>query len=590
MAAHEPFDIGLVMAGAVSAGAYTAGVCDFLLQALDEWETAKARGADCPQHAVRIKAVAGASAGGMTAAMLAALLHKEARPITSLPGRMPTAEEAAQNTLYRSWVERIDIASLLGTDDLRRRSAPVRSVLDSTVLEEIADEALAFTPGGPRRPYFAEETDLFLTLTNLRGVPYAIDLSGADVSHPLSLHADHMHFVLSDRAPSNGAPGEGAALAGGVAEAHARACWLSTRDPEHPNWQRLKQAALATGAFPGGLAPRLLGRRSADYGVRAWPIPQASGHAEGDPCVRTQRIPPRWPEGDGSSFDYSYLCVDGGVMDNEPLELARRALAGGAGRSNPRGAENVRRTVIMVDPFPGAPPMTSEDAARFETYDVLNTLLRMVTSLKHQARFKLDELVLAQANDVYSRFLIAPTRYERQGGALVKSPRPIASGVLGGFGGFFSKDFRAHDFQLGRRNCQRFLRKHLVLPLDKAKQNELFAQGDPARMDRHKITLKDEDGAEKDYYPIIPLLESAKDEAHPLRWDTLRLGPREVERLRRGVARRTQAVTSRLVNTRVDGSVARTAAKLLLRFKRGALVDGIMKKIEGDLDRYDLLA
>jgi len=31
------FEIGLVRAGAVSAGAYTAGVLDFLLQALDAW-------------------------------------------------------------------------------------------------------------------------------------------------------------------------------------------------------------------------------------------------------------------------------------------------------------------------------------------------------------------------------------------------------------------------------------------------------------------------------------------------------------------------------------------------------------------------
>lgn len=37
----KDFEIGLVMAGAVSAGAYTARVIDFLLQALKEWEMAK---------------------------------------------------------------------------------------------------------------------------------------------------------------------------------------------------------------------------------------------------------------------------------------------------------------------------------------------------------------------------------------------------------------------------------------------------------------------------------------------------------------------------------------------------------------------
>ena len=32
------FGIGLALAGAISAGAYTAGVIDFLMQALQAWE------------------------------------------------------------------------------------------------------------------------------------------------------------------------------------------------------------------------------------------------------------------------------------------------------------------------------------------------------------------------------------------------------------------------------------------------------------------------------------------------------------------------------------------------------------------------
>ena len=68
-----PFEIGLVMAGAISAGSYTAGVIDFLIQALDEWEKAKEQArrdiaagkpTDCPMHEVRIKVMAGARPGG----------------------------------------------------------------------------------------------------------------------------------------------------------------------------------------------------------------------------------------------------------------------------------------------------------------------------------------------------------------------------------------------------------------------------------------------------------------------------------------------------------------------------------------------
>ena len=78
-----PFEIGLVMAGAVSAGAYTAGVIDFLIQALDEWEKAKEQArkdlaegktTDCPMHEVRIKVMAGASANSWACAKLEAVL------------------------------------------------------------------------------------------------------------------------------------------------------------------------------------------------------------------------------------------------------------------------------------------------------------------------------------------------------------------------------------------------------------------------------------------------------------------------------------------------------------------------------------
>ena len=43
MTQPKSFELGLVMAGAISAGAYTAGVVDFLLQALEEWEKEKGK-------------------------------------------------------------------------------------------------------------------------------------------------------------------------------------------------------------------------------------------------------------------------------------------------------------------------------------------------------------------------------------------------------------------------------------------------------------------------------------------------------------------------------------------------------------------
>jgi hypothetical protein len=64
------------MSGAISAGAYTAGVLDFLVEALDAWEDARngPEGDGAPNHRVGLKVMSGASAGGITAAIAAIAL------------------------------------------------------------------------------------------------------------------------------------------------------------------------------------------------------------------------------------------------------------------------------------------------------------------------------------------------------------------------------------------------------------------------------------------------------------------------------------------------------------------------------------
>lgn len=65
--------IGLCLAGAVSAGAYTAGVIDYLLETLERWEKAKELFPDdpkIPRHKVEIEVITGASAGGICGGFL----------------------------------------------------------------------------------------------------------------------------------------------------------------------------------------------------------------------------------------------------------------------------------------------------------------------------------------------------------------------------------------------------------------------------------------------------------------------------------------------------------------------------------------
>src|ERR1700727_1347057 len=70
------FHLGINMAGAVSAGAYTAGALDFLTEALEQWYEAKGvANPAVPLHDVSIDVFSGASAGGMCAAISAVMLQ-----------------------------------------------------------------------------------------------------------------------------------------------------------------------------------------------------------------------------------------------------------------------------------------------------------------------------------------------------------------------------------------------------------------------------------------------------------------------------------------------------------------------------------
>jgi hypothetical protein len=485
MSEQEPltFEIGLVMAGAVSAGAYTGGVVDFLMESLATWDRQKRAGdPGAPGHGVCIKVITGASAGAITAAVLGSSLRDRDYPF------------AKPTPLYRTWVSEVDIDRLLGNGDLENQ-APVRSLLNSDALQDIAGKVLAQSWNRSDWPvYLADPLQFYFTVTNLRGVPYAIQFgsTGGDGEYGMTLHADHMHFSLSPAEAGGNCPPT--ALELGTA---------GNRDGLQQNWAVFKNSALASGAFPVGLAAQPLFRTGTwAYDLRPWAVPK---EPPADPdgscrCTEFEQIEPAWPKTwpagtDRDGFRYDFVNVDGGVANNEPFEIARRCLAGEDGR-NPRDAKEACRAVLMVDPFP-------DDAAFQLDYDPMaqTSLLRVIPTLLSamvsQLRFKAEELVLARDPKVFSRWIISPRRWETVDGSQRLAPYAIACGGLGGFGGFFAQAFRDHDYRLGRRNAQKFLRDTLVLHAD----NPLFA-GWTAEQ-RQAFGLDRDDGR---YLPVIPLL------------------------------------------------------------------------------------
>jgi predicted acylesterase/phospholipase RssA len=438
------FKIGINMAGAISAGAYTAGVLDFLTEALDEWYKAKSRGEAVPAHDVSIEVLAGASAGGMCAAISAVMLQEDFEHIHD------TTRRNTNNRFYESWVNKIDIRELLKTDDLRH-APPVVSLLDSNVIDEIASFAL--TPGVPApRPYVSANLTLFLSLTNLRGIPYSLNgAAPGSIEETTLFFGDRIRFQIVDPDKTSTPAGPAYPLD-------------FTRPGPQGGWDILQTAAMATGAFPIFLAPRILHRKFSQYTPPMWE--SVTSAAAGTPPP----IPPNFPA--GLAEPLVTLNVDGGVTNNDPFNYAWDYLAAMA-PSLPASLSqsddlsdspaHVDRAVIGIAPFPTDEKFDVGFVAA-EQASIFSALPRLFSALISQSRFFGESLNQIMNGTTFSRFVIAPSDPESVAEHLTSPALQCAA--LGAFGGFFERGFRAHDYALGRRNCQKFLRDYFVLPAD----------------------------------------------------------------------------------------------------------------------------
>lgn len=578
------FEVGLCMAGAISAGAYTAGVLDFLIEALDAFAEERERrarsGSPFPLHEVRMPVLGGASAGGMCAAIAAMFLDTRFPPV-----RMDTPrEERDRNPLYRAWVSGIDIRPMLGDRDARR-GRPA-SLLDSTPLDGLVDDLLdrrasATTEIAPR-PWLAGPLRVVLTLSNLRGVPYLLRTENGKLHHWMAQHADHVRFAvrLHPLARAAEVPGEGPKVGETVLD-----CAMPRDDVR---WERFKAVALGTGGFPVFLAPRVMLRPAAEYEYRAALTPTSplcDASRPGETWDWAERLVPAWPQ--PRSEEYAALCVDGGAMNNEPLDLVRRVMAGYRGAS-PREPAKACRALVLIDPFTNPGKLGPEKAQ-----GLLGSVLPFFTALMQNARFKPEDLAMADAEDIGSRFLIAPSRDEPSAARVtadgIEAEPAIAAGHLHGFLGFFAEAYREHDFFLGRRNAQRFLREHFALPED----NEVL-RGRWSEEDKDRWCAARRSAGEPRHLQVIPLCGSAAtvEEALPP-WPARRFDAAEIEPL---VARRVATVLPALRDAAL-GALSKGQRRPSLFRRLGAwaigwwlrprIVEKVMEKLQAETAKLD---
>jgi hypothetical protein len=550
------------MSGAISAGAYTAGVFDFLIRALAEWHAGKRP--DEPE--VNLVAFTGASAGGVTAALGAIQLGYglprnaggtlDLTPLTRPTGLDPLA--CVLPKLYDAWVVRPGMVGsggnggLLATEDLEQ-GGELRSVLNWKVLDAIkaaAIEPLRAPPYGPVVPFMAEPFHVYLTNSNLRGIPYIVG-SGSDVYKMLA-HGDRLHYRITGIGK--------AATVSEFGEKDSARRKLAVEDLKNSrganaDWQDFGEAALTTAAFPGGLSARRLSAATAEFKNRLWPEFMAGGAA-----INPQ-FPDRFPAPPEPTFGFAN--VDGGMINNDPFEFARFALLedwNDPAAHNARAAVDADRAVIMISPFPEGAVFNAKAEPKLGLVDIL---IQLAPTLIQQARFKPSQIALAAAKDVASRWIIAPRRTQPAGqpGTSVA----IACGLLGGFGGFLDRTFRDHDYQLGMRNCQKFLEDGLTLDGLNVK---VFGKGGTA-------------GSR----PILRLLGAAKEPIPLPDWPRMRLA--DLDRLQDAIKLRATKVFDAVLPSLSDSWVVRKLAQSAWLWKRNDVLETVARLVVGDLIRRD---
>lgn len=530
------FHLAITMAGAVSAGAYTAGVIDYLLEVLDKWEEMKnnpAFAGKLPTHNIKIEILSGASAGGMTACVSSIVLHQKNKyHLTAGTGNKRSAlleSERKKNRLYNSWVNlghgdssmtgNKAIFELLGENDveavekLRKKvdedkkgiiEFPI-SAFDSSIIRKIAEDATRLNKSEKNEigmhglpDYVAKDFNAFVTLTCLKGFKKTIPLQshvtgGYAASYTTTDHRDVMMFNFGKDLKT-----------AGVINVN-----LPTETNDSEGLSLLRNAAVSTGAFPIGLEYGFIERKP-EYINKNVLMREIHGR---------RAIAPE-------NENYASAIIDGGLINNEPFELTEILLK--QKMQKLYGTEDKRRySMLLIDPFPSdtveistnEPNNLGDSPKLYDQYpyNFLGAIGQLITVARTQLLVKSAnrenrneaesgmETMLEDAfnqNDI-NTFLIAPRRKFVVNGEkrIAEGSKAIACGTLGGFGGFIDKSFREHDFFLGRNNCKSFLQSHFKFNADELKaENSPFhdSYSDEAKK-LFQIKTK-----ESEWLPIIP--------------------------------------------------------------------------------------
>lgn len=270
-----PKRIAITIAGAVSLGSYEAGVLYELLEAIRSHNEAPTTNAS---DKIFIDVITGASAGAMTAAMVAQRLMFDG----------PSLQHEFKNPLYEAWVDQINLMALA---KMKWKERKWNSLFSSDLVESIGRKMLVESMRGPcRGPHPAVEQvngeaqtlRIGLALTNLNGIDYMIPILGSDeggFNYTSSL-SQKTFTILPGSQDNQGL------------------------------WSEICSAAVGSGAFPIAFRPKAIEHSVDEFGV---PLPKNQNQwQQGQTYVD-------WKGRSSATFAHS----DGGVLQNQPLGIAK---------------------------------------------------------------------------------------------------------------------------------------------------------------------------------------------------------------------------------------------------------------------------
>jgi len=473
----------LSICGGVALGAYEAGVVSQLYKDIHDFNAH----ADIEGKArVSIDAISGASAGSITGLILAQGIGLGLPP------------DEIERLLRLCWIELLDIRNLLSTTDSDSQGCSIFSdQVISTIINQALQSSLSSSAAPDTLNSASESIALWLTMTNLDGVPYVINFNREDHAQPdAELYAldykDYVPFVIyGDKiemvSPRMVNAGEGES--GGGAEAG--------KSPDSV-WSLAANAARASSAFPVAFPPSYQSRDLTQYpeymefrdNVEAHRLASGVGNlglSGTEPLPTTAR----------------FQFADGGLFSNLPIGRCIDAVAHlnrnwpDRDPDSPESQGMAGRSFVVFDPVPQTPadvealltnPIPNEADASLPTAIVgkilaayFNTAVyadlrtaeetnRRIRSIR-AALSKLDVLGLPVelTSTLKSEIISAAGLDGKSEITLQRIPsrhgvrRTLAGDFAGHFGGFFRTDYREADFITGRSEARSWFIDWLTL-------------------------------------------------------------------------------------------------------------------------------